>query len=166
MRDRTRLLWGDNFSAPGFFPVPGDYDGDGRSDLALYSEATGDWLILYAQNGRIVRGNFGGAHLVPVPGDYDGDGVSDLALYDYWNGVWYVYSPVAGLLLNGYPWGGSAYIPVSGDYDGDRISDLVVYDRECAEWYIHYHNGATQRLTNFGGTSMVPVVYWPLYGYM
>lgn len=163
---RTRLLWGENFSAPGFSPVPGDYDGDGRSDLALYSETTGDWLILYAQNGIIVHGNFGGPHLVPVPGDYDGDGVSDLALYDYWYGDWYVYSPVAGLVLNGFPWGGSYYIPVSGDFDGDGVSDLVVYDRERAEWSIRYHSGATSRLTNFGGTSLVPVVYWQLYRYM
>ena len=165
-RDRARLVWGENFGAAGFLPVPGDYDGDGRSDLALYSETTGDWLILYAQNGRIDHGNFGGPYLVPVPGDYDGDGVSDLALYNYWNGAWYIYSPVAGLVMNGYTWGGSSCMPVSGDFDGDRISDLVVYDRERAEWRIRYHSGATLRLTNFGGTSMVPVVYWPLYWYM
>lgn len=166
MRDRTVLLWGENFGAPGFFPVPGDYDGDGRSDLALYSESTGDWLVLYAQNGRIVHGIFGGAHLVPVPGDYDGDGVSDLALYDYWYGDWYVYSPVAGWVMNNYRWGGSSYIPVSGDFDGDGVSDLVVYSQDQAEWHIHYHSGATLHVTSFGGTSLVPVVYWPLYGYM
>ncbi|MFH1970728.1 MAG: M4 family metallopeptidase, partial [Verrucomicrobiota bacterium] len=165
-RDRVWLVYGGSFGAPGFFPVPGDYNGDGQSDFALYSETTGDWFILYAKNGRVDHGNFGGPHLVPVPGDYDGDGVSDLALYDYWNGAWYVYSPVAGWVLNGYHWGDYPYMPVPGDFDGDGVSDLVVYSRERAEWFIRYHSGATRRLTNFSGASMVPVVYWPLYWYM
>ncbi len=165
-RDRTWLVYGGIFGAPGFFPVPGDYDGDGRSDYALYLEATGDWYVFYAQNGRIDHFNVGGPRQVPVPGDYDGDGVSDFALYDYWYGDWNIYSPVAGWVMNKYRWGGSSCIPVSGDFDGDGVSDLVVYDRDQAEWFIHYYNGVARRLTNFGGTYMVPVVYWPLYGYM
>ena len=165
-RDRVWLVSGGSFGAPGFYPVPGDYDGDGRSDLGLYSEATGVWFVFYAKNGEIVYGSFGGPHFVPVPGDYDGDGLSDLAIYDYWNGAWYVYSPVAGWLFNKYPWGGYLYIPVSGDFDGDGVSDLVVYSRERAEWYIRYSSGITRHLTDFGGSYMVPVVYWSLYGYM
>ncbi|MCG2660762.1 MAG: hypothetical protein L6437_11025 [Kiritimatiellae bacterium] len=69
-------------------------------------------------------------------------------------------------MLNGYPWGGSSCIPVFGDFDGDGVFDLVVYDRGRAERCIHCHSGATRCLTNFGGTFMAPVVYWPLYWYI
>lgn len=165
-RERAWLINGGSFGAPGLFPVPGDYDGDGRSDLAMYSETTGDWFIYYIGNGRVDHGVFGGPHLLPVPGDYDGDGASDLALYADGNGVWYIYSLATGWVMNGYHWGGSSYIPVSGDFDGDGISDLVLYDRARAEWFVRFHSGATRRLTNFGGTYMAPVVYWPLYWQM
>ena len=29
-------------------PVPGDYDGDGKSDLAVYNETAGQWFIFTA----------------------------------------------------------------------------------------------------------------------
>ena len=28
------------------FPVPGDYDGDGKTDLGLYRPSTGNWYLL------------------------------------------------------------------------------------------------------------------------
>jgi hypothetical protein len=32
-------------------PVPGDFDGDGKTDLAVYHQAAGDWYIKYASGG-------------------------------------------------------------------------------------------------------------------
>ena len=29
--------------------VPGDFDGDGKTDLAIYRPATGTWHVLYAK---------------------------------------------------------------------------------------------------------------------
>ncbi|MBI2440864.1 MAG: M4 family metallopeptidase [Lentisphaerae bacterium] len=165
-RSGTWLVNGGVFGESGYFPVPGDYDGDGRSDLALYAEASGDWLILYAGTGELKQGNLGGPHYVPAPGDYDGDGVTEVTVYDYWYGGWYIYSPVAGWIMNGFPWGGYPYLPVSGDFDGDGVSDLVVYSAPDAHVHLYFSSGLTEHLANFGGQYIVPVVYWPLYGYM
>ena len=33
------------FGDPTDTPVPGDYDGDGRTDLAVFRQSTGQWFV-------------------------------------------------------------------------------------------------------------------------
>jgi hypothetical protein len=40
------ISWGGS----GAVPVPGDYDGDGKSDPAVYFPSTGQWWILYSSS--------------------------------------------------------------------------------------------------------------------
>ena len=53
-------------------PVPGDYDGDGKTDMAVYRDGT--WFILRSFDGGVMAVPWGGLPQdVPVPADYDGD---------------------------------------------------------------------------------------------
>lgn len=68
---------------PGFTPVYGDYDGDGKTDPAAYQESTGYCQVLLSDSGYAREEfSFGGPGYLPVIGDYDADGKADFMLYD------------------------------------------------------------------------------------
>jgi hypothetical protein len=89
-RDRglTQVAWG----GPGLdVPVPGDYDGDGRTDLAVFRTTTAEWFILRSSDGVLRQVTFGGPGLdVPVPGDYDADGKADVAVFRKTTAEWFI----------------------------------------------------------------------------
>ena len=65
--------------------MPGDYDGDGDWDVAVFRPSTGKW---YIKDQYQVK--YGMSGDIPVPGDYDGDGDWDVAVFRPSTGKWYV----------------------------------------------------------------------------
>ena len=70
----TSRTWGFR----GGIPVQGDYDGDGKTDVAVYNPSNGDWWILNSATGNTTTVRCGIEEDLPVPGDYDGDRKTDV----------------------------------------------------------------------------------------
>ena len=100
---------------PGDVPVPGDYDGDGRTDVAVWRPSTGVWWMLTSSSAftAIFTIGWGLPGDVPVPGDYDGDGRTDVAVWRPSTGVWWMLtSSSAFTAIFTIGWGLPSDVPV------------------------------------------------------
>ncbi len=95
--------------------VPGDYDGDGKIDPAIFRPSTGLWALLksstgYASSSTVSWGLSGD---VPVPADFDGDGKTDPAIFRPSTGVWSMLKSSTGYgSAMAVPWGLSTDVPI------------------------------------------------------
>jgi hypothetical protein len=126
-----------------------DYDGDGKTDQAVYRNGT--WYLNRSQLG-FTGVAFGAATDVPVPADYDGDGKADLAVFRASEGAWYLLRSTTG--FTGIVFGQSGDKPVPADYDADGKTDVAVFRNGI--WYILGSQVGFYGI-NFGQTGDVPV---------
>ena len=71
-------------------PAPGDYDGDGFTDVGVFDYANNVFHYWAAPDFDVdVPVSFADIRF-PAPGDYDGDGKTDLAVFRPSNTTWYV----------------------------------------------------------------------------
>ncbi|BDI33729.1 hypothetical protein CCAX7_57800 [Capsulimonas corticalis] len=136
--------------------VPGDFDGDGRPDLALENPAThaaGVWRL----NGAVKYGD--ALFSAPLPadfhiaaiGDFNGDGQTDLVLENsathairlwFMNRITRASEAIAPSLSAGWRIAGAA------DLNGDGRQDLILENAGTRQAGVWYMNGAVR----IGGT--------------
>jgi hypothetical protein len=125
------------FGLPNDRIVPAKFDGDRKTDIAVYRDGT--W---YVQNsgGGIMAAQFGLSADIPVAADYDGDGYAELAVYRPSDGVWYMWNWVFQR-FSAVQFGLAGDKPVPADYDGDGKTDLAVYRPSDGTWYLLQSTG-------------------------
>jgi hypothetical protein len=137
----------------GDLPAAADFDGDGRTDLAVFRPSTGAWIIRDSITLQTRTVQWGGLNTdVPVPADYDGDGKADIAFWRPHNAYWYVLQSSTGMPRY-VQWGGLATdLPAPGDYDGDGKTDFVFFRPTNGYWYLNKSATGVQYV-QWGGTA-------------
>ncbi|MBK7705773.1 MAG: hypothetical protein IPJ30_08315 [Acidobacteria bacterium] len=69
LRSENSTFYSFPFGANGDAPAPGDYDGDGRFDAAVFRSSSATWYIQQSTAGTLIQ-SFGSATDVPIPNAY------------------------------------------------------------------------------------------------
>lgn len=137
-----------NWGMTGDIPVPGDYDGDGKTDFAIWRPSTSVWWVIMSSDLSLYTHTYGQAGDQPVPADYDGDGKTDIAVFrpdspSAGLGRWFMIHSSNPSAWNYADFGVSTDIPLPVDYDGDGKADVSVFRASNKTFYTYRSSDIT-----------------------
>lgn len=123
-------------------PVAGDWDGDGKSEPALFSN--GMWKVRV--KGKTVAYRFGRAGDVPIAGDWDGDGADEPGVFRF--GRWILATDArVPNTLRSFSYGRAGDAPIVGDWDGDGVDGIGL--RRGVSWLLRRTPTAGKPFSSF-----------------
>lgn len=106
--------------------MPGDYDGNGMIEAAVYRPSTGWW---YVRGGTSAPYGLPGD--IPVPAKWNGDASTDIAVYRPGHpSEWHIRS------IGDFNYGESGDVPLVGDFDGNGANEAAVFRARAGYFYI------------------------------
>jgi hypothetical protein len=148
--------------------LPGDFNGDGRTDFVTFSQATGLLRVGLSDGAKLTFTTWGalsGAQSwVDVQaGDVNGDGIADVVARARDNGQWWagVSNGINGFTISLWDtWSPAAdWVDVRlGDLNGDGKADLIGRVRDNGQWWGGISNGA--RFTTSLWDAWSPALTW------
>ncbi len=161
--DAPQSFYGVKWGLPNDLITPADFDGDGKTDFAVWRRADAKnpdksyFYILNSSDGTFRTEQFGIREDLPfLVGDWDGDGKADPAVYrggtpeNPQSFFYYRPSSQPGVDFVTLNWGTSGDHPVRGDFDGDGRFDAAVFRRSNNVWYILQSSDNQPRFARWG----------------
>ena len=154
---------GTPFGPSNAIPFQGDFDGDGKSDLAYYVPSTATWAMVDSRSVTLSTFVLGTPNLsVPVVGYFDANAPEEVGAYTYvpgQGGVWNILSSTGGMRTVTIPIEVQGDIPVPGAYDGLGYDQLAFYRPSTGIFYVLQPGGTIEQLNpgQGGSANLLPV---------
>ncbi|MEZ5428560.1 MAG: FG-GAP-like repeat-containing protein [Pyrinomonadaceae bacterium] len=137
-------------------PTPFDFDGDGRSDIAIFRPSENKWYILRSSDFGLTETVFAISGDLITPADYDGDGITDIAIFRPANAAWWYLSSLTGVQTFSQL-GQNMDLPLPSDFDGDGRADDIVFNPATSNWTRWGSSVGSSPTLNFGISGDKPV---------
>lgn len=134
-----RGLWVADLNNPRLNPAAThDFDGDGRSDIAIVREDSTHKVWHIDGSTESYRSQeFGNRDDQAAPADYDGDGKTDVAIFRGSQQKFYCLKSSDGTVaVTQIGQSNDIALPGSADFDGDDLADETVFDISTGDWHV------------------------------
>ena len=140
--------------------APFDLDGDGRTDLSVYSFSDlpeqADFRYVNSSNGNVANVAWGSSGDVPTAADLDGDGKTDIAVFRPSTGVWYILKS-SDSTAEIVRFGLAGDIPAPANYNANPAAEIAVYRPANGLWYVLDLSTWQTSIYSFGIAEDIPV---------
>jgi hypothetical protein len=145
--------------------LAGDFNADGKDDIASYHPASGSWWVSLSDGERFTnsmwkRFNTTTGWTNHIAGDFNGDGRDDLASYHSATGTWWVSlsdgDRFTTTLWDAFSTSRGWSTQVAGDFNGDGKDDIASYHPTVGSWWVSLSDGSrftTTRWDTFSTTT-------------
>ncbi|WP_232837440.1 DNRLRE domain-containing protein [Lentzea terrae] len=153
--------WQDHFAAQDEIPLTGDFDGDGKADIARFTRGTDARVWVALSDGTKFgaemkwQDHFAADAEIPLVGDFNGDGRDDVAAFTRGTdgAVWVALSDGTKFASTPVKWhttfARGTEMPAVGDVNGDDKDDIVAFaGGDAADVFVALSDG-----TNFGSAA-------------
>jgi len=159
----TGWKWHDFFAVGSETPLVGDFNGDGKDDIATFTKGPAADVYVALSTGSSFSGTgwkwhdfFAVGSETPAVGDFNGDGKDDIATFTRGAAADVYVALSTGSSFSGTGWKWHDYFavgsetPAVGDFNGDGKDDIVTFTRgPAADVYVALSTGSS-----FSGTGV------------
>ncbi|MCB0360945.1 MAG: hypothetical protein KDD44_14955, partial [Bdellovibrionales bacterium] len=159
IKNETSGAFSSFAATPGVRPLTGDFDGDGKQDIAAVWQLGRLWTVKNGDNQLLFSAPWGVPGDTPLGCDLDGDGASDRVIVRLESNnlyTWHI-ALATGPVLS-YSFGSIGDRPsCDKDFTGDGLPDLAVFRPSTGHWFLRDSSTGSTSQFSFGLAGDVPL---------